>query len=194
MSFPLHHWNNPRASIATRFQNNDFAYITRGANIALYILDQFNITPSEAKNMTVLDYGCGTGRASFFLSKIFGKSVGYDPNTYCIAEGIKENVKCDFPHVPNLLLTSDLKQVPVCDIAFSTNVIEHLENTEARIMVDTLKEKNKGRTLLWYSPKLNGCLSDYMAPDEWALRLERADNARIQIDFFDFKLGNPSQQ
>src|ERR1700757_103894 len=105
MSFDLNHWNNPRAAIATKYMNNDFAYVTRGANTALYVLEAFDLKPSEAKKMTILDYGCGTGRASFFLSRIFGKVIGYDPNKHCLEEAHKENQKSDINQT-NLIFTN----------------------------------------------------------------------------------------
>lgn len=186
MAFKLDHWNNPRGSIANKYVDNDFAYVTRGANIALYVLQKFDLKPSEAKKMTILDYGCGTGRASLFLSSIFGKVVGYDPNTYCISEAFKENLKAD-SKPSNLILTSSIYEVPVCDLAFSTNVIEHLNDDDARIMMDYLSQKNTGETLLWYSPVHNGLLEPFIKSSVWSDKLDAAKRGgKIQIDFFDF--------
>lgn len=180
MAYELNHWNNPRGSIANKYVSNDFAYVSRGANIALYILKEFNITPSDAKNMTVLDYGCGTGRAAAFLSLIFGKSIGYDPNLFCIKEAHIENEKSDLK-LPNLVLTSEWSKVPTCDICFSTNVIEHLDIPQADIMITNIKEKVSGKSLLWYSPINNPSLKPYIVGD-WESKVL---GGKIQIDFFD---------
>jgi SAM-dependent methyltransferase len=186
MAFKLDHWNDPRGSIANKYVNNDFAYVTRGANIALYILQKFDLKPSEAKKLTVLDYGCGTGRAALFLASVFGKVVGYDPNTYCIAEAFKENDKSD-SKPSNLILTSSIDEVPVCDLAFSTNVIEHLTPHDAKIMIDNLKQKNTGETLLWYAPVNNALLEPHITSSLWSEKLAAAHRGgKIQIDFFDF--------
>jgi SAM-dependent methyltransferase len=190
MPFDLKHWNNPRASIATKYMNNDFAYVTRGANTALFVLEQFDLKPSEAKKLTILDYGCGTGRASFFLSRIFGKVIGYDPNKHCIAEAHKENIKADVQQT-NLHFTSEIREIPVCDLAVSVNVIEHLNEADAQIMVNVLSIKNKGRTLLWYSPLGNRMLSDYIVSSPWQDKVEAAKGGgRVQIDIFDFTQRN----
>jgi 2-polyprenyl-3-methyl-5-hydroxy-6-metoxy-1,4-benzoquinol methylase len=186
MPFDLKHWNNPRASIATKYMDNDFAYVTRGANTALYVLEQFDLKPSEAKQLTILDYGCGTGRASFFLSRIFGKVIGYDPNKYCIAEAYKENEKADVQQ-SNLYFTSEIREIPQCDLAVSVNVIEHLVQSEAQIMVNVLSIKNKGHTLLWYSPIGNTILEPYLISGSWEDKLKSAHGGgRVQIDMFDF--------
>lgn len=188
MAFDLDHWNDPRGSIANRFVKNDFAYVTRGAKIALYVLEKFDLKPSEAKKLTVLDYGCGTGRSSLFLASIFGKVVGYDPNQYCISEAFKENEKAD-TKPNNLILTSSIEDVPVCDLAFSTNVIEHLTHKDADVMVENLRQKNTGDTLLWYSPVHNGLLEPYIKSSDWDSRFQAAlRGGKIQVDFFNFNL------
>jgi len=184
MAFGIDHWNNPRGSIANKYVKNDFAYVSRGANIALYVLKEFNITPSDAKNMIILDYGCGTGRAAAFLSKIFGRSIGYDPNQYCIREAYKENEKSDI-EFPHLMLTTSINDVPVCDIAFSTNVIEHLDENAQRIMIKNLREKVNGKTLLWYSPIRNKILEPYIVSNSWE---DVVSSGKMQVDFFDFRL------
>lgn len=181
MTYDLNHWNNPRGSIANKHVNNDIAYISRGANIALYILKEFDIKPSEAKHMTVLDYGCGTGRAAAFLSLLFGQVIGYDPNVFCIKEAHNENTKSDLK-LPNLVLTSNFSDVPVCDIAFSTNVIEHLSHNDEAIMINNLKTNVIGKSLLWYNPQQNTLLEPYIISSVWKDQLA---GGKIKIDFFD---------
>jgi 2-polyprenyl-3-methyl-5-hydroxy-6-metoxy-1,4-benzoquinol methylase len=181
MTYDLTHWDNPRAAIATKYVNNDFAYVSRGANIAFYILKEFNISPNEAKDLTVLDYGCGTGRAAAFLALIFKTSVGYDPNINCIKVAKEENLKSEL-NVHNLILTDNVANIPQCDIAFSTNVIEHLDYAAQQIMIDTLKSKVTGKSLLWYNPAMNNKLEPYIVSSVWADKLR---GGKIQIDFFD---------
>lgn len=193
MAYDLNHWNNPRASIATKYNNNDFAYVTRGAMIAFEVMRRFDIKPSEAKEMTILDYGCGTGRAAMFLSFWFKQSIGFDPNRHCIVEANKENQKSDV-NPKNLLLTSTFSDVPTCDIAFSTNVIEHLNEHDQNVMIRNLKKGVIGDTLLWYAPTNNPTLEPYILTAEWKDRLSVAKNAaiygggKIQIDMFNFNL------
>lgn len=180
MAFPLEHWNNPRHTIASRYEDNDFAYVTHGAKCAMQVLTHCNILASEAKHMTILDYGCGTGRTALFLSYYFGKVIGYDPNEYCIQEALKENEKSDV-RKGNLIFTSDLKTVPKCHLAYSINVIEHLPRDTAFEMIANLKEKVNDYSLLWYSPKRNKLLEPYIISSPWD-----ADNKHILIDKFKF--------
>lgn len=181
MAFDLDHWNNPRGSIANKHVNNDFAYVSRGANIATYVMNAFDIKPSEAKNMTVIDYGCGTGRGAAFLSLVFGKVIGYDPNHNCIRVAHEENQKSDIKF-PNLILTTNINEVPNADIAFSTNVIEHLNDHDAAVMVNNIKVRVAGKTLLWYAPTRNSVLQPYIVGSNWE---ERKKLGGIQVDFFD---------
>lgn len=179
----LSHWDDPRSSIATKYLNNDFAYVSRGASIAMDVLKLLDITPSQAKKMTILDYGCGTGRAASFLSRIFGKVIGYDPNINCIATAAREEELSDQRN-KNVIFTSDINQIPVCDVAFSTNVIEHLSANDCMIMIKTLGEKVSGQTILWYEPKSNVLLEPYIKSSKWSDKYN--SEGRIQIDFFDF--------
>jgi cyclopropane fatty-acyl-phospholipid synthase-like methyltransferase len=156
MPFTQDHWKNPRHTIATKYEHDDFAYAIHGAWQAVEVLQKLNLKPSEAKTLSLLDYGCGTGRISRVLAKMFGKVVGYDPVKETIACGLKEGA--NLPSL-DLVLTSDWKTVEnqKFDIAISVNVIEHLSEQYQDEMLSNLKrvtDKNS-RLLIWYCMERN---------------------------------------
>jgi len=177
MVFDLDHWRSPRSTIACKFQKNDIAYATHGAQIAMEAIRMLNLKPSVAREMSVLDYGCGTARASRVLSYAFREVWAYDPVEECIAEGQRE---CPGLSFPNLHLTSHLNDVQSCDLAVSMNVIEHLDDAAASIMIANLRSKvPNGLTVLWYSASKNaGIVGPYLTE---AQRAEDAQNPGIMV-------------
>src|SRR5208283_3179326 len=102
MTFPLDHWRDPRATIATRYQKSDIDYITHGGLVAMEVVRGLQIPPDRAGRMTLLDFGCGTGRISRILAGYFGKVIAYDPVQECIEVGKKE---CSVP-IPNCQMSN----------------------------------------------------------------------------------------
>lgn len=147
-------WKHPRRTIATRFENNDLGYATDGAYGASLLYSIFDMAPSTTKQMTLLDYGCGTGRHTRPLSPLFKSIVGYDPTPECIQLFHHENGLCEKPY-PNLVLTHDINQVPQCDLAVCINVIEHLTVADGHQLIHTLQEKVSGPVIINYRPSSN---------------------------------------
>ena len=151
MAFELDHWRNPRATIANDLRHNDLAYVTHGAlqvGVALRILGRL---PSPLT--TLLDYGCGTGRIGRCATSIWKDVYGYDPVPECITVGMKEALPLT---VRNLHLTSDWSKVPECDYGISVNVMEHLDVPAQELMIEHLRAKVRGHTVIWYRPASNG--------------------------------------
>lgn len=151
MTFDLNHWRNPRATIATSLRGNDLAYATHGALQVGAMLRTLGQLP--AATATLLDYGCGTGRIGRCATSLFSNVHGYDPVPECIAVGMKEASPIN---PPNLALTSDWSTVPECDNGMSVNVMEHLTPEAQRVMIEHLREKVRGQTVIWYRPATNG--------------------------------------
>ena len=155
---PQHHWIQPRLSIATTLAQHDIAYATHGALQAMEMIAELDLTPSTMKRMTVLDYGCGTGRIGRVLTPIFKHVYAYDPVIETVQHGAREAAPLTFR---NHTMSHLLDGVPEVDVAFSVNVIEHLSNQDAMDMIDNLKRLVRGPTVLWYAPLHN---SDVLAP------------------------------
>lgn len=163
-----HKWKKPRQTIATRYQHNDFGYVTNGAVGANGIYALFDMKPSVSKQLTALDYGCGTGRVSRPQTPLYAKIACYDPVVECIAEFHKEIKQCEMSF-PNLIITSDFNQIPVCDVAWCINVIEHLEADDALQLVQNLQSKVTGDVVINYrlSRASNmDALAAYLTPEE----------------------------
>jgi 2-polyprenyl-3-methyl-5-hydroxy-6-metoxy-1,4-benzoquinol methylase len=190
MPFDIHHWDNPRAAISTVYKDNDFAYATHGGYAAIFALSFFkNYKISDFKEMTILDFGCGTARMSRTLTPLFKHVYAYDPNKECLkeaeAEAIKANLKPN-----NLTVTGNFDDIPECDICFSINVMEHLDFPSAEDMLKKLKEKVKYESLIWYSVSKNERnIKKLLSPQRWAeVRAGMAKGSIIQIDLFNLRL------
>ena len=148
MSFGLDHWRNPRATIAGNFRKMDFEYATHGAVEALKILQFTDFSIPQMRQMSVLDYGCGTGRMARPLTGLFNQVYGYDPVRECIREGERE---CQGMRFPNMKLTNNFNEIPTVDFAVSISVIEHLTDEDAKVMIANLAKVVNGTTAILYS-------------------------------------------
>ena len=155
MTFDLDHWRRPRKTIATRYQNDDIAYATHGAMVAMECVRRLDIPGKVAAGMNLLDYGCGTGRMARVLAGYFGAVTAYDPVSECIAEGVKE---CSIPQ-HNLVYTDQAAHLRdrQFDVVVSINVIEHLKPADQKVMLDTIRRVTKpgASLLLWYAIRIN---------------------------------------
>lgn len=187
MAFPLSHWKNPRQTIACMYKNNDIEYATHGAMQSLIALSHLDYKMGDFRNMTILDYGCGTGRMARPLASVFKTVYAYDPVVECIELGKTE---CGMMKFNNLVLTANFDDIPEVDIAYSVNVIEHLTDADADVMISNLKSRVRGDTVLWYSIAKNSkVLRPFLSKEqsEEDARVLQHSNQTIQIAQFKFK-------
>ena len=192
MTFDLDHWRNPRKAIATKYERDDLGYATHGACMAMQVIRELDLRPSEAAQRSILDYGCGTGRVSRVLAGYFGEVVGFDPVVECIQTGVEENRGMPFR---NLILTSMFSAVEGSKFDFicSVNVMEHLGGLDQRIMLSRIQRMAKpGASLvLWYSMRRNrNSLIDFFGPaftvsDD--IHMEKSPDSDIMVRAFGFQ-------
>lgn len=167
-------WSNPRNTIACKYRKNDFGYVTHGSLAAMQVLKLFDLPPSALKDLTVLDYGCGTGREARMLSTVFKTVMAYDPTVNCIKEFKQEIVECE-REFPNIQLYTEIEKVPVCDFGYSLHVMEHLNTEHATIMMNWLRQKVKKTLMLSYATKQASVVAPY-------LTAEQREDDRRQVD------------
>ncbi len=146
------HWRNPRTAIATKFENNDYGYMFHAGVLYQEFLNACNLSSSELKTKSILDYGCGTGRVTRFLALASKYAVGYDPTVECIIESKIEGQKIEAVNKQPALLTSDFSKITnKFDIVVCINVLEHLHGIDydiaIRNIIDSLNEG--GMAYLW---------------------------------------------
>jgi 2-polyprenyl-3-methyl-5-hydroxy-6-metoxy-1,4-benzoquinol methylase len=181
MTFPLSHWKNPRQTIATRFQHNDIAYATHGAVLACEALRVIDKPASELKKLKMLDYGCGTGRVARVLCGLFGEVYAYDPVKECIDMARTE---CTGMNFHNIHYFHEIDKVPIADMSICINVIEHLTDIDAQVLVDNLKNKVTGPSYLWYSSTKNKVFMDKYLNQEQILQDDASGGIVIRELFF----------
>ncbi len=167
--FKLNHWDNPRATIANRYEHDDASYFTHGAMVAAEVIGRLHIAREKAKGMRLVDYGCGTGRIARVLCAHFGHVIAYDPNETCIA---KAKVECGVP-ISNITYTDELPSTsPPIHGAVSVNVMEHLDEARQRIMMQNLFNLvvPGGPILLWYNIYNNrAVLEEFFGVQAWGM-------------------------
>lgn len=183
-------WKDPRASIACSFKDNDFGYATHGTLAGLTVLRTLDLKPSECAKLTILDYGCGTGREARLLSSLFKQVIAFDPTPECLTEFKKENKKCG-REFNNITIVGDANEIPkgVIDVAYSMHVIEHLDDEDAQFMINQLRAKVKGKTVLAYHATSNkNVLAPFLTREiqEDDATRARAEQRLIRIRLLDF--------
>lgn len=158
-------WSNPRNAIACKFRKNDFGYVTHGSLAAIQVLKLFDLAPSALKDLTVLDYGCGTGREARIMGAVFKEVHAYDPTVNCIADFRKEIKECE-REFPNVHLYTDINAVPECDFGYSLHVMEHLNDIHAKIMMDRLHVKVKKTLMLSYGSRNHKIVAPYLTDEQ----------------------------
>ncbi len=163
MSFSLDHWKNPREKIATKFHNNDFGYVLHGALQAWELLRAMNYNFKSDCDLSVLDYGCGTGRVSRILAFYFKQVDGYDPVKECIIESEREALKAQGITKKPRLLTCELSELTdVYDLVLCANVLEHLNPEEFQTALANISNLllEGGVCYLWAHKILNSYFFD----------------------------------
>jgi SAM-dependent methyltransferase len=165
MPYDLKHWDNPRATIACIFKDNDIGYMVHAHWCISQVLSFIDKKPSELSSLSILDYGCGTARMSKLLAHYFKSVIAYDPNKNCIKEALKEKDKCNdgIKIVKNNLLHMSnidhlLKHyLYFFDYIISVSVLEHLDDDVVEKEFNRMKEllKKDGIIYLWLHTKRN---------------------------------------
>lgn len=177
-------WGNPRRSIANKFEENDLGYATAGILGALNVYIQLNLQPSVTKTMTILDYGCGTGRMARVFTPLFKGVFGYDPTPECIEEAKKETLNCDLPF-GNLKFSNNLAEIPRCDVGCCISVIEHLSPHDSAMLIQNLRKKVKGPIGITYSVEKNAkVIQPYLTKDQ----IQQDIGNNIQFRLIDFTI------
>lgn len=96
--------------------------------------------------MTIIDYGSGTGRIARVLSRYFKHVYAFEPNKECHAAALKE---CPEIKLHNVTFVNDFNDVPNCDLSLSVNVIEHLSGALAVQAIENMLNKS-AKIALWY--------------------------------------------
>jgi len=150
MSFKLEHWENPRKTIATVYEDNDMAYVTHGIKCAYIVIDLIDEKPSLLKDRSILEYGCGTGKNLRAIHYYFKHAVGYDPVSQCIVEANKEKTYINAPHPSfptneallkaNMLFTTNLADIHLqkWDYIYCQDVIQHLNVEDALFAINNI--------------------------------------------------------
>lgn len=150
--FQQSHWSNPRQTIANQFADDDYGYVYHAGVLFSEFLRASDISASEARNMRLLDYGCGTGRVARFFSLIFGEVCGYDPVQECIDESKIEGERIKMFRRQPALFTSDLDELGApFDVIVSINVLEHLDQERLSVALDNINRlmKENACCYLW---------------------------------------------
>ena len=150
--FKEDHWSTPRKTIANRFVDDDYGYVYHAGVLFSEFLRASDISAREAQGMSLLDYGCGTGRVARFFSMIFGEVYAYDPVPECINESAAEGQRIEmFPRQPKLF-TSNIQDITKkFDIIVSINVLEHLDTPRFAVAIENISNllKNEAICYLW---------------------------------------------
>ena len=181
---PVSYWNNPRETIATKYRDADCAYFTSGMKDAVTVLKFLALPLTSLEKLSLLDFGCGTGRTSRPLAFFFKEVIGYDPSHPCITTALRE---CEPLLIKNLRYTSTLDHSSdLCDVGISISVLEHLSHEDQRTALHLMKThvKKDGKIVLWYHPKDNGnALREYF-PNQPFPGFGPKDKPGIYINIF----------
>ena len=168
MPFDLDHWKNPRKTIASEFQNNDFGYLNHAYKVAGEILRFVDLKPTHMRTMSLLDYGCGTGRISMALSHAFNRVVGYDPVPECIAVAHSDKQRSIGRTVTmnNLSFHSNFTELDgkTFDVIVSVSVLEHLTLADQIIALRNIHSAmgESSLAILWLHSVKNSSLCNLL--------------------------------
>ena len=88
-------------------------------------------------NKSVLDFGCGIGHGTYFLSSFVKDVVGYDHNQEAIEDAIR--------YFPRIAFSSNLKIIDFSKISIISmiEVIEHFEKHDIEVLLETFSKLHK---------------------------------------------------
>mgnify|MGYP001099489251 CR=1 FL=1 len=96
----------------------------------------YKFAKGKIRNKSILDYGCGGGYGTEYLSRFTNKSViGFDIDKKTI------NVNKDFySSIDNLIFTDNLNNLSSYDVVVSLQVIEHLNRKDMETYLFNIKK------------------------------------------------------
>lgn len=88
-------------------------------------------------NKSVLDFGCGIGHGTYFLSKFVKQVFGYDHSSESIEDAIR--------YFPQIAFTSNLKVIDFSKISIISmvEVIEHFEKNDVETLLQNFSKLHK---------------------------------------------------
>lgn len=140
--FEQNHWSDPRGTIASVYQDNDYGYVFHATSILIDVLEFVDWSILDCKGKSILDYGCGTGRVTRQFALTGAKVEGYDPVTECILEADKELEKIGDRYKKPMVLSDSLSDIgDNFDLIYCVNVIEHLDPITADIALMNIEQR-----------------------------------------------------
>jgi 2-polyprenyl-3-methyl-5-hydroxy-6-metoxy-1,4-benzoquinol methylase len=83
------------------------------------------------RDRKVLDFGCGVGFGSMFISNYAADVIGYEPNTEA-----REDAKKLFPHIT---FTSNIGDLSSEYAIVMSEVLEHIEKPDVHVLLEGMK-------------------------------------------------------
>jgi len=125
----------------------------------------YPLTPSDFKNKTILDAGCGTGRNSYWPLIYGAKKVlafDYDKRTVAVAKKNLVSFKNCLVRFGNIYAIPESNRF---DISHAIGVIQHLEYPQAALYQLVKATKKGGSVLVWVLAKEgNGWIIRFFSP------------------------------
>jgi 2-polyprenyl-3-methyl-5-hydroxy-6-metoxy-1,4-benzoquinol methylase len=199
MLFELDHWNDPKKNIGG--SQNDIIEQVTGARIAMDIIFCSGLKKSDYRKMSILDYGCGTGRVARVMAQLSNMVYGYEPNQTCFEISKDKNNLIEFIGKPTYVNDISHLNNHKFDFIYSTNVIEHLSfETQIELLNNIIEySKDNGLLVISYSTSKNkdslGCYLDdsckqqVLDEDEQLFEIAKSRN-QLGIQLRCFKITN----
>lgn len=146
------HWTNPRGTIASVYESNDYGYVFHATSILIDVLEFSNFTILDCKAKRILDYGCGTGRVTRQFALTGAYVEGYDPIPECINESRLEFEKLGDRYKKPAKITHELDDIgSEFDLIMCVNVIEHLSSVPANFAIGQIENRlsENGQAIIW---------------------------------------------
>ncbi len=173
--------NEPFVKVRDEVINSKFKSCekTSDSNLWLYDLAQFNSRKdykeerlyalSALNNHKILDFGCGIGTASFFVSDK-NTVTGYDINPEVIKFAQYRQKRNGWN---NVTFTTELPDLKEFDMVLFIDVLEHFEDLRS-FLVDFCSKLKRGTRVYHRSPFEQKLPGHYDHSKEWATIIEEA--------------------